>query len=82
VRAHGGFMQAAPAPQSSREAARLAGAGIEAGRRLDLGELCAAPAFVAIAPVTACALAPARSALVELAPGPVADRLPEAVPPS
>ena len=75
VRAHGGFMQAAPAPQSSRESARLAAAGIEAGRSFGLDELCAGPAFVAVAPVTACALAPARADLVELAPGPIAERL-------
>jgi fructose-1,6-bisphosphatase II len=84
VRAHGGFMQAAPAPQSSRESARLIEAGIEAGREagrmLGLDELCAEPAFVALAPVTECALAPARAGLVELAPGPVADRLPRHLP--
>jgi fructose-1,6-bisphosphatase II len=75
VCAHGGFMQAAPAPQSARESARLAAAGIEAGRSFGLDELCARPAFVAVAPVTACALAPARADLLELAPGPVAEHL-------
>jgi fructose-1,6-bisphosphatase II len=75
VRAHGGFMQVATAPQSRRESDRLAGAGLDAGHRFGLGELCAAPAFVAAAPVTPCALEPGRADLVELAPGGVAERL-------
>jgi fructose-1,6-bisphosphatase II len=77
VRAHGGVMQAALAPQAPAEARRLAEAGLDATRVHDLGQLCAAPAFVAIAPVTPCALVPAATALVALSPGPLADRLPD-----
>lgn len=69
VRAHDGFMQARVAPQSAGEAERMAGAGIEAGRVLTGDELCATPAFVAIAPVTACALGPAAAVLVQVASG-------------
>jgi fructose-1,6-bisphosphatase II len=76
VRAHGGFMRAGFAPQSPRETERLVAAGFEPDRRLVLDELCAAPAFVAVAPVTACALAPARNDLVTVTAGPIADTLP------
>lgn len=69
VRAHDGFMQARVAPQSAGEAERMAGAGIEAGRVLTGDELCATPAFVAIAPVTSCALGPAAAVLVQVASG-------------
>jgi fructose-1,6-bisphosphatase II len=75
VRAHGGFMQAATAPQSRREYARLVTVGMDPGHRYDLDGLCATPAFVVVAPVTPCALEPARADLVELAPGRVAERL-------
>jgi fructose-1,6-bisphosphatase II len=75
VRAHGGFMQAATTPQSRREYARLVTVGMDPGQRFGLDELCAAPALVVVAPVTGCALEPARADLVELAPGPVAERL-------
>ena len=76
VRAHGGVMQAAFAPQSPREAARLAASGIETRGVLDLDALCAASAFVAIAPVTPCAIGPARATLVEVDGGPIAPDLP------
>jgi fructose-1,6-bisphosphatase II len=76
VRAHGGVMQSRFAPQSRREARRLGDAGIDTERVLDLDLLCAAPAFVAVAPVTPSALAPAATALVEVVGGPVSDALP------
>ena len=76
VRAHGGVMQARFAPQSRREARRLADAGIDVDRVASLDELCAAPAFVAVAPVTASALGPAATALVEVVGGPLAEALP------
>ncbi|MFF2372718.1 fructose-bisphosphatase class II [Agromyces sp. NPDC058110] len=75
VRAHGGVMLARFAPQSAEEAERLADfaagpdpAAAEHGLSLDGGlaleRLCAASALVVIAPVTACALGPARAPLV------------------
>jgi fructose-1,6-bisphosphatase II len=75
VRAHGGVMQARFAPQSAREQRRLASAGLDAVRVYDLDALCAGPAFVAIAPVTPCALGPVEAGLVEVAPGPRVERL-------
>jgi fructose-1,6-bisphosphatase II len=67
VRAHDGFMQARLAPQSAGESERLRNAGADTGRVRTLDELCSAPAFVAIAAVTDCALAPAPAALVQVA---------------
>ncbi|SFR73995.1 fructose-1,6-bisphosphatase II [Agromyces sp. CF514] len=75
VRAHGGVMLARFAPQSAVEADRVAAfadglapdaaeRGLAAPRGIALARLCAASALVVIAPVTACALAPARSPLV------------------
>ena len=75
VRAHGGVMQARFAPQSRREARRLADAGIDVERVFGLEGLCAAPAFVAMAPVTPSALEPAAATLVEVVGGPVAGAL-------
>ncbi len=75
VRAHGGVMEAAFAPQSQGEADRLAAAGLDPSHVFGLDELCSAPAFVAIAPVTPCALGPAATGLVIVAPGPLAARL-------
>ncbi|WP_162256662.1 fructose-bisphosphatase class II [Agromyces sp. Soil535] len=72
VRAHGGVMLAALAPQSSRESERLAHGGHDATRVFDLDGLCCESAFVAIAPVTPCALGPAGATLVEVGPGPLA----------
>lgn len=72
VRAHDGFMLARLAPQSRREIARIGGAGLDATRSWTSDELCAEPAFVAIAAVTDCALEPAPAALVRVAPGPMA----------
>ena len=71
VRAHGGVMQASFAPQSPREAERVAAAGLDPARVFGLQELCGAPALVVIAPVTGCALGPAASDLVDVAPGPL-----------
>ena len=68
VRAHDGVMHAGFAPQSEREASRLLAAGIDLERRFDLDALCGAPAFVAIAPVTACALAVASVPLIAIEP--------------
>jgi fructose-1,6-bisphosphatase II len=69
VRAHDGFMQARVAPQSAGEAERVARAGLDVARVWARDELCAAPAFVAIAPVTECALSPAPAELVGVAAG-------------
>ena len=71
VRAHGGVMQASFAPQSPREAERVAAAGLDPARVFGLRELCGAPALVVIAPVTGCALGPGVSDLVAGAPGPL-----------
>ncbi len=71
VRAHGGVMQASFAPQSPREVERVAAAGLDPARVFGLQELCGAPALVVIAPVTGCALGPAVSDLVDVAPGPL-----------
>jgi fructose-1,6-bisphosphatase II len=65
VRAHDGFMQARLAPQSAGESERLR--GVDSARVWTLDELCSAPAFVAIAAVTECALGPAPAALVQVA---------------
>jgi len=75
VRAHDGAMHARFSAQSAAESARLAaftaaldpGAverGFATAGGLGLGGLCAASALVVIAPVTACALSPARTGLV------------------
>ncbi|GAA1948037.1 fructose-bisphosphatase class II [Agromyces allii] len=75
VRAHGGVMLARFAPQSTAERARIAGytaglaedaveRGFVAAGGVVLAGLCAASALVVISPVTACALAPARTDLV------------------
>jgi fructose-1,6-bisphosphatase II len=69
VRAHDGFMQARVAPQSAGEADRVRRAGLDAGRVWTREELCAAPAFVAIAAVTSCALGPAPAEHVQVAAG-------------
>jgi fructose-1,6-bisphosphatase II len=69
VRAHDGFMQARLAPQSAAESERLRRAGADPEHVWTLDELCSAPAFVAIAAVTACALGPAPAALVQVAAG-------------
>jgi fructose-1,6-bisphosphatase II len=69
VRAHDGFMQARLAPQSAAESERLLRVGADATHVWTLDELCSAPAFVAIAAVTQCALAPAPAALVQVAMG-------------
>ncbi|MDQ0892894.1 fructose-bisphosphatase class II [Agromyces ramosus] len=69
VRAHDGFMQARAAPQSAGEAERVRRAGLDADRVRTLDELCSSPAFVAIAAVTACALGPVPTALVQVAAG-------------
>lgn len=66
VRAHDGFMQARLAPQSAGESERLRTAGLDTARVWTLDELCSAPAFVAIAAVTECALRPAPAALVQV----------------
>ena len=78
VHAHGGVMQSRFAPQSRREVRRLADAGIDVDRVVGLDALCAAPAFVAMAPVTPSALGPATTTLVEVVGGPVAQALPSA----
>jgi fructose-1,6-bisphosphatase II len=67
VQAHDGFMQARLAPQSAAESERLRRAGADQAHVWALDELCSAPAFVAIAAVTACALGPAPAALVQVA---------------
>jgi fructose-1,6-bisphosphatase II len=69
VRAHDGFMQARLAPQSDAESERLRRTGADPRHVWTLDELCSAPAFVAIAAVTQCALAPAPAALVQVAAG-------------
>ncbi|MGI9823777.1 fructose-bisphosphatase class II [Agromyces sp. Marseille-Q5079] len=72
VRAHGGIMRARFAPQSDAESLRIAdflasdrassvGAGLATATGLGLHDLCAASALVVIAPVTPCAVAPARA---------------------
>jgi fructose-1,6-bisphosphatase II len=69
VRAHAGFMQARVAPQSAGEAERVRRSGLEATHVWTRDEVCAAPAFVAIAAVTACSLGPAPAPLVQVAAG-------------
>ncbi|MBT2498844.1 fructose-bisphosphatase class II [Agromyces sp. ISL-38] len=69
VRAHDGFMLARLAPQSRREVARIGRVGLDLTRSWTRDELCADPAFVAIAAVTECALEPAPAELVRVAPG-------------
>lgn len=69
VRAHDGSMQARVAPQSAGEAERVRRAGLDVARVWARDELCASPAFVAIAAVTSCALGPAPTALVQVAAG-------------
>ncbi|MBM7505369.1 fructose-bisphosphatase class II [Agromyces aurantiacus] len=60
VRALGGWMRARLAPQSEREAHRLAAAGIPAGRVAGLVELCGPAAAVFLTAVTPCDLGPGR----------------------
>jgi fructose-1,6-bisphosphatase II len=68
VRAHDGIMQARFAPQSPGEFERIDASGVDGGLArpagVGLDALCAASALVVIAPVTPCALAPARAPLV------------------
>ena len=92
VRAHGGVMQARFAAQSAVERDRIAsflaagaatgvGAGLATARGVGLDALCAASALVVIAPVTPCALGPARAPFVGVEGGTgrgmVSDGLPE-----
>jgi fructose-1,6-bisphosphatase II len=56
VHALGGWMQARLAPQSATEAARLAAAGIGAGRTVGLEELCGPQTAVFLTAVTPCDL--------------------------
>ena len=73
VRAHGGVMQAPFAPQSPARGGARGCRGTRSGQRVFglAGALRRARALVVIAPVTACALGPAASELVDVAPGPL-----------
>ncbi|WP_394552626.1 fructose-bisphosphatase class II [Agromyces sp. MMS24-JH15] len=62
VRVLGGAMSARLAPQSEGERARIAAAGIEEGRLLDLDDLCAGPALCVVAAVTDLDFGPDRLA--------------------